>query len=188
MNQPRRRTIRGLLVSVVAAAALAMSAGSALGAHQLSQTGSPGPWTLPDTAANPAATCSYEGGGTAGSTYLTGIRLEDGPEITGTHVGLRSVGYRPLIQHRHGGAWVTVKQGTLITGQATNATPVALPGGLTAVPVTSDPTRFRLVLKLIWFRPNASVEGTRMVVVDQYVRFGDLGVGSSCKGRISTVN
>ena len=83
---------------------------------------------------------------------------------------------------------MTVKQGTLVTGQATNTTPVALPGGLTAVPVTSDPTRFRLVLKLIWYRLDASVEGTRLIVVDEYVRFGDLGVGSSCKGRISTVN
>lgn len=181
-----RRTGRGALIGMVILALALIAPASASAAHQIAQTGHPGTWSLVDRAAEPGGRCSYEGGGTAGSTYLTGLKLRHGPEITGLHTGLRSVGYRPIIQHLQGGSWVTVKKGTLITGQATSTDPVALPGKLTRVPVLTSPNRFRLLIRLFWYRANASVEGTRTLVVDSYIRFGGTGVASDCKGRVIT--
>jgi len=186
MTRVARGTGRGaLLISVVMALAL-LAPATASAAHQIGQTGHPGTWGMTDRAAEPGAKCSYVGGGTAGSTYLTGIKLLHGPEITGLHATLRSVGYRPIIQHLEGGAWVTVKKGTLITGAASLTHPVALPPERTSVPVVSNPSRFRLLLRLFWYHADASVEGTRTVVVDSYVKFGGTGVVSNCKGRVIT--
>ena len=182
MHHPIRAGIVGLLSLV----AVLMAPGGAFAAHSIGHTGSPGDWALTDRPAEPGARCSYAGGGTAGSTYLTGIKLLHGPEIWGIHAGLRSVGYQPTIQQWKGGAWVNVKQGTLVTAPASKSHPVSLPPERTALPAVSNPTKFRLVLKLIWYRADASVEATRRIVVDSYVRYAG-GVGSSCKGRIITV-
>jgi hypothetical protein len=182
------RTGRGArIVSLVMALALVAPVG-ARAAHQIGHTGHPGSWSLVDRASEPGGKCSYAGGGTAGTTYLTGIRLRHGPEIRGIHLGLRSVGYRPIVQHRQGGAWVTVRKGTLITGQATSSTPVALPGERTSVPVVASPNRFRLLVRLYWYRLDASVEATRTLVVDSYVRTIKPGVSASCAGAVSTVS
>lgn len=182
-----RRAGRGArIVSVLMALALLVP-GGAQAAHQVSHTGHPGGWSLVDRAAEPGAKCSYEGGGAAGTIYLTGIKLLRGPEIAGIHRGLRSVGYRPIIQHRQGGAWVTVRKGTLVTGQASRSRAAALPGIRTAVPVTESPNRFRLLVRLYWFASDASVEATRTLVVDSYVRTIRPGVGSSCAGAVSDV-
>lgn len=173
-------------VSLVMALAL-VAPTSVHAAHQTGHTGHPGGWSLVDRMSDPGGKCSYVGGGTAGTIYLTGIKLLHGPRIRGIHSGLRSVGYRPIIQHRQGGAWVTVRKGTLITGQATRTTPVSLPGIRTQVPVIESPNRFRLLVRLYWFRGNASVEATRTLVIDAYVRTIRPGIGSSCMGAVSTV-
>lgn len=188
MHPSRSRSPRGAVVVAFAVAAIATGTGSALAATEIPPTtGTPGGWSLPDSAADPAAACSYEGGGTAGAVYLTGIDLFEGPEITGLHPGLRSVGYRPIVQHKRNGVWTTVKKGVLVTGQATSANAADLPGELTAVPVVSDPNRFRLLLRLFWYRADATVEASTTVRVDSYVKYEDAGVGSSCKGKIRTV-
>ncbi len=106
--------------------------------------------------------------------------------VWGIHSGLRSVGYQPIIQQWKNGAWVNVHKGTLVTGPASLTHPAALPAERTPLPPVSNPSQFRLVLKLIWYRADASVEATRRVVVDSYARLTG-GVGSSCKGRIITV-
>jgi hypothetical protein len=181
------RSFRSLVVSAFAVAALAIPGGSALAAHQVSRSGAPGAWTIVDKAADPAGKCSYVDGGTAGGPYLTGIRQRNAVEITGTRAGLQSVAVRPLIQHLVGGTWSTVKKGTLVSGNASLSTVVDLSTGLTKVPVVNKPENpFRLALKLIWYNADASVQGTRIVVVDSYVRFGG-GVASYCKGRFVTV-
>ncbi len=120
---------------------------------------------------SPGARCSYAGGGTAGSVYLTGIKLLHGPEIWGIHAGLRSVGYQPTIQQWKGGAWVNVKQGHPRHGPRP-ARVIRCRCRRSARPCqpVSNPTKFRLVLKLIWYRADASVEATRRIVVDSYVR------------------
>lgn len=157
-------------------------------AHQVHHTGHPGGWRLVDRAADPGGKCSYVGGGAAGTIYLTGIKLRHGPQVTGIHSGLRSVGYRPIVQHRQGGTWVTVRTGTLITGQASRSHPVALPGIRTAVPVVSSPNRFRLLVRLYWYRTDASVEATRTLVIESYARTIRPGVASSCQGAVSNVS
>lgn len=157
-------------------------------AHQIWRTGHPGGWSIVDRAAAPGGKCSYLGGGAAGTVYLTGIKLLHGPRIRGIHAGLRSVGYRPIMQHRQGGSWVTVRRGTLITGQASKGTPVTLPGVRTAVPVVASPNRFRLLVRLYWFRGDASVEATRTLVIDSYARSIRPGVGSSCVGAVSDIS
>ncbi len=77
-----RRSLRALLISAFAIAAIAASGGSALAAHQISQTGAPGSVTITDKATDPGARCSYAEGGTAGGPYLTGIRQRNVIEIT----------------------------------------------------------------------------------------------------------
>jgi hypothetical protein len=185
MTRIIRSRSRAGMVGVLAIAAVLLAPGSAFAAHAIGHTGSPGAWGITDRPAEPGAKCSYAGGGTAGSVYLTGIKLLHGPEITGIHHGLRSVGYQPIIQQWKGGAWVNVKKGTLVTGQASSSHPVALPGERTALPPVTNPTKFRLVLKLVWYHLDASVEATERVVLDSYVRLAG-GVASSCKGRIIT--
>jgi hypothetical protein len=174
--------------TIAMALTMAMTPMAAQAAHQVAHTGHPGSWSLVDRAAEPGAKCSYVGGGTAGTTYLTGIKLLHGPVITGIHSGLRSVGYRNIIQHRQGGAWVTVRKGTLITGQASRSHPAALPGERTAVPVVSSPNRFRLLVRMFWYRSDATVEATRTVAVDSYARTIRPGVGASCAGAVSDVS
>ena len=176
---------RAGMVGLITLMAVLLAPGSAFAAHAIGHTGSPGVWGITDRAAEPGAKCSYAGGGTAGSVYLTGIKLLHGPGITGIHSGLRSVGYQPIIQQWHNGAWVNVKKGTLITGQASTSHPAFLPPERTALPPVSNPSKFRLVLKLIWYHADASVEATERVVIDSYVRLSG-GVGSSCTGRIIT--
>jgi len=185
MRQLFPHRIRGILIAALASAAIVTSGGSALGAHQLSHTGAPGAWSVPDSPADPAAGCSYDGGGVAGGTYLTGIRLRNDVTLRGTGPALRSVGFRPIIQHKVDGVWTTVKKGTLITGNATASAPVVLSGGITPVPVSVQPKRsFRLVLKLIWYTATASVKGTRVILVDRYVP-RDGGVATRCPGFVS---
>ncbi|MFN8520337.1 MAG: hypothetical protein U0667_13295 [Chloroflexota bacterium] len=182
------RALRGARIVPLLLALGLVAPASALAAHQISATGHPGGWYLVDRAAEPGAKCSYVGGGAAGTVYLTGIKLLHGPTITGIHGGLRSVGYRPIVQHREGGSWVTVRRGTLITGQASTSTPVSLPGERTQVPVVDAPNRFRLLVRLYWFASDASVEATRTLVVDSYARTIRPGVGSSCAGAVSNVS
>jgi len=189
MHQPTRRSLRGFLISALAAAAIAVSGSGALAATQLSHSGTPGAWGLPDSAADPAATCVYgTGGGTAGGTYLTAIRLRNAVELWGTSSSLRSVGYRPLVQHLQGGVWTTVKKGVLKTGNASLSHPVTLTGStVTFGPLTQPKNPFRLALKLIWYAADASVAGTRVILVDSYVR-RDGGVGGHCSGFVSDVH
>jgi hypothetical protein len=179
---------RGHRVVPLVLALLLVGSAGASAAHQISHTGHPGGWSLVDRSAEPGGKCSYVGGGAAGTIYLTGIKLLHGPVIRGIHTGLRSVGYLPIVQHRQGGAWVTVRRGTLITGQATLGSPVALPGIRTAVPVVDSPNRFRLLVRLYWYRKDATVEATRTLVVDSYARTIRPGIGSSCAGAVSTVS
>ncbi len=185
MTRIVRSPSRAGMVGLLALVAVLLAPGSAFGAHAIGHTGSPGVWGITDRPAEPGAKCSYAGGGTLGSVYLTGIKLLHGPRITGIHSGLRSVGYQPIIQQWKNGAWVNVKKGTLVTGQASSSHSVALPPERTALHAVSNPTKFRLVLKLFWYRLNASVEATERIVIDSYVRLSG-GVGSSCKGRIIT--
>ena len=187
MHALSRRSLRGLVIAALATSAIALSGGSVIGAHEIGRTGTPGGWTLPDRAADPAARCSYTGGGVLGGTYLTGIRQLNDVEIAGTTTGLRSVAVRPIIQHRVSGTWVTVKKGTLVSGNASRSSAAVLSTGLTSFGVTQQPKNpFRLVLKLTWYRADASVKGTRTVLVDSYVK-RDLGVGSRCAGFVSDV-
>jgi hypothetical protein len=176
-----------VVASLVMALAMMGTPMGARAAHPIAHTGHPGTWSLVDRASEPGAKCSYVGGGTAGTTYLTGIKLLHGPAITGIHSGFRSVAYRPLIQHRQGGAWVTVRTGTLISGQASRSHPAAFPGIRTAVPVVATPHRFRLLVRMYWYRSDATVEATRTIVVDSYARTIRPGVGSSCAGAVSDV-
>jgi hypothetical protein len=149
------------------------------------QTGTPGAWAFTDTAGSPGAACKYNGGGTAGGTYLTGIRLRGDIQLWGTHPGLRSVGYRPILEHRIEGVWVQVRKGTLVTGAASLTDPLALAGNRTNVPLVPDQTSpFRLKVKLIWYRKDASVEGTRTILVQQYLR-RDGGTAGRCAGFVS---
>ncbi len=171
-------------VALAVGLALVVS-GPALGAHQIAHTGHPGGWGIVDRAAEPGAKCSYVGGGAAGTIYLTGIKLLHDVGMTGIHTALRSVGYRPIVQHREGGAWVTVRRGTLITGQASRSHRVTLPRIRTAVPVVSSPRRFRLLVRLYWFRGDATVEATRTLVIDSYARTIRPGVASSCDAAVS---
>ncbi len=185
--RPLRPSLRPLAVTTLAIAALALPSGAALADHQVSHTGSPGTWTLKDSASNPAADCSYDGGGTAGGTYLTGIRLRNPVKIKGTSASVRSVGYRPIIQHKIGHAWVTVRKGALISGGATSAHAATLPGGLTTFGPKDQPKRpFRLALRLIWYRADASVQGTRTILVDYHAK-RDGGVANRCAGFVSDV-
>lgn len=187
MTRSVRSPSRAGRVGLLALIAMLLAPASAFAAHAIGHTGSPGTWGLTDRAAEPGAKCSYVGGGTAGTTYLTGIKLLHGPEITGIHAGLRSVGYQPIIQQWRHGAWLKVRTGTLITGQASSSHPVALPPERTSLPTLDHPSKYRLVLKLIWYRLDASVEATERIAVDSYVRFAG-GVGSSCKGAIITAD
>lgn len=187
MHAHTRRSFRGLLIAAFATTAIALSGGTALGAHQVASTGSPGTWILPDTAANPAARCSYNGGGVLGGTYLTGIRQLNDVELFGTSSSLRSVAVRPIIQHKVSGAWTNVKKGTLVSGNASQSNSAVLGTGLTTFGVTTQPKNpFRLALKLIWYRADASVQGTRTILADSYVR-RDGGVAGQCKGFVSDV-
>lgn len=188
MHAHSRRSIRTLVIAAVATSAIALSGATALGAHQVASTGSPGSWGLPDSAANPAARCSYNGGGVLGGTYLTGIRQLNDVEIRGTTAGLRSVAVRPIIQHKVGGVWKTVKKGTLVSGNASTSSAAVLNTGLTTFGVTQQPKNpFRLALKLIWYRADASVKGTRTILADSYVR-RDGGVAGQCKGFVSDIS
>jgi len=182
------RTGRGARIGSIVMTLALLAPGGASAAHQVSHTGHPGGWSLVDRAAEPGAKCSYVGGGAAGTIYLTGIKLLHGPEVRGIHGGLRSVGYKPIIQHRQGGAWVTVRRGTLVTGQASTHHWASLPGIRTAVPVTESPNRFRLLVRIYWFAGDASVEATRTLVIDAYARTIRPGVGSSCDGAVSNVS
>jgi hypothetical protein len=56
------------------------------------------------------------------------------------------------------------------------------------VPVVTKPENpFRLALKVIWYNADASVQGTRVIAVDSYVRLGG-GVASYCKGRVIDIS
>lgn len=185
MPQHTRRTFRGLVIAALATSAIVLSGGSALGAHQVASTGSPGAWILPDTAANPAARCSYAGGGVAGGAYLTGIRLRNGIEVFGTAATKRPVGVRMIIQHKVGGSWVTVKKGLTYVNPASKTQSTVISPGLTSFGVTDEPKEpYRLLLKVIWYHAagyEPDIDGTRTILVDRYIR-RDGGVAGQCKG------
>jgi hypothetical protein len=188
MSRIVRSPSRAGFVGVIALVAVLLAPASAFAAHAIGHTGSPGAWGITDRAAEPGAKCSYAGGGTAGTEHLTGIKLLHGPGITGIHSGLRSVGYQPIIQKWHGGAWVNVKKGTLVTGQASTHHTAFLPPERTAFPPSSSSaTKYRLVLKLFWYHLDASVEATERIVMDSYVRLSG-GIGSSCQGQVITAD
>ena len=188
MLQHTRRSFRGLVIAAIAAAAIALSGGSALGAHQLSQTGTPGAWALPDSAGDPAARCSYDGGGVAGGTYLTGIRLRNDVDAVG-HDRRPPVGGLPAASSST--RW-TASGSPSRRARSSPATP-AVPSSvvLSGRPdvrsaVSVQPKHpFRLVLKLIWYtgdRVGRRAPGS--ILVDSYVP-RDGGVAGRCAGFVS---
>jgi hypothetical protein len=178
------------MIAALATSAIVLSGGSALGAHQVAATGSPGAWVLPDSAGDPAARCSYTGGGVAGGTYLTGIKQRNSIKLFGTASNKRPVGVRAIIQHKVSGSWVTVKKGLIYTVRVTLTEPATISTGLTTFGVTEQPGEpYRLMLKLIWYRFDGyepPIDGTRTILVDRYVP-RDGGVARRCKGFVSNV-
>ncbi|MEZ4595979.1 MAG: hypothetical protein R3C32_03555 [Chloroflexota bacterium] len=142
-----------------------------------------------DRAAEPGAKCSYVGGA-AGTIYLTGIKLLHGPEVRGIHGGLRSVGYKPIIQHRQGGAWVTVRRGRLSPARRPRTIGPPCRASAPPVPVTESPNRFRLLVRSTGSRamrrsmPHADA-GHRRIRPDHPV---PASVRLSCDGAVSNVS
>ena len=179
-----RRFRRTALVLALLAAVVAPA--TSLGATQIAMTGSPGAWSFPEAIGTPGATCEYEGA--MGSSYLTRFAIEVSPRMLGWSAAVLSVGYRPVLQSFTGGAWTTVKYGVLHTANASSASYVALPVASMKVPpdVAAAGGTLRLALRLIWYRADASIRGTRTVVVS-WLRQLNGTVGTACAGRIQNV-
>lgn len=179
------RRSRGLwLVSTILVLALA-GEGGALAAHEVSHTGTIGAWSITDTAGSPGVRCVYEGA--AGSWYLQKVKVP-APTIYGTSSHLRSVGYRLLLQYKTASGWVTSQKGPLISGPASTSTAATLTGSnIVRNPgLSPNGRKYRVELKLIWYRANASVQGIAYVLVDHLRRGYDGSVGATCKGQVPT--
>ncbi|MFO1539311.1 MAG: hypothetical protein ACKOTZ_02535, partial [Chloroflexota bacterium] len=112
------------------------------GAYQLRASGSPGAWTVAESAGSPSAVCWYWEG--SGEIPLEGIRLRRRVSLWGTGGSPQSVGMRPLLQQRVAGTWRTVARGTLRTAAATITTPAFLPRLTVRAPAGGGDGPYRL--------------------------------------------
>lgn len=149
-------------------------------------TGQVAPWETADNDSRPGARCRYEGA--AGSFFLRSIR-GNSVGIVGTESQLRSVGYRLLLQRQTAKGWKTTQRGVLITGAASQSSPVLLPRSriLRDPDVSPNKGHYRLALKLTWFDEQANVQGIEVAYVVRHLRSTDDSLGPSCRGRIPTL-
>lgn len=183
------RLARRFLVLLALSAAL-MAPATASAATQIAQTGSPGAWLYPESIGTPGAACLYDGA--MGSSYLYRIRMGAGVRIMGVSAALRSVAYRPVLQKLVGASWTNVKYGVLHSATATNAGYTTIAPAAIAVPAAPDASTatYRLALRLIWYNADATVGGTRTLVVSWHRRpaaGGGTITGVSCVGRFSNL-
>jgi hypothetical protein len=183
------RVTRGMFVVLLAILAASFAEGTTLAAVQIGQKGDPGShWSVADTSANPGAVCDYAGGGAMGSTYLTHIKVPVGPDVFGKTSALTSVGYMIRLQHYESGHWVTLKKshGKLWSSPASDTTAAMLPGSGVTIPIatqSTNPSRYRVFLRLTWYTSTAQVDGTRDILIQHYKAHSG-ATAASCKGRL----
>jgi hypothetical protein len=164
------RSLRGASFALVTAALIAVGGNSALAAHQVGSSGTPGSYSWEDTAAHPAGLCDYNGGGTAGHTYLVRIKVKPPTNVLWPHdteSNAGTVGFRVKLQHLSAGAWTTVNMGSEATATATEDSPAAF-GGRSVYWAGPNTGRDRAVAVLSWYNPDMSVLGRVSVAIDHY--------------------
>jgi hypothetical protein len=169
----------GLVIAIIGA----FAASPASAATPLTSHGTVGDWSLTDTSTQPGGRCAYQGA--AGTFYLDRIRVH-GPTIYGTTSGLRSVGYRILLQHRTATGWKTTQRGKLISGAASLMQPVTLPASRVVRNPDKSPNtrRYRAVVKIIWWNQHARVQGVVKARLNHLRRSYDSSIGHACRARV----
>lgn len=165
--RPRTGPVIALLVTAV----LTLSSAPLFAATPINDGGTPGKAAFTDTDGTPGARCQYR---PASGRFLTGMALGhvnvsalkvfgslgDRPQQVGAQVWLRQ---------KKDSAWVRRAGGEVLTGQATGTVPVTLDPDLVSVPRGARPEGiWQAVVKVIWYDRDASVDGWRTYVIDEY--------------------
>lgn len=170
-----RRVVRGGFLAMLIATAIALSGSGALAAHQVNSSGAHGSYSWTDSAAHPAGHCNYAGGGTAGHTYITYIKVKAPTTVfwpTGTGTSSGTVGFKVILQHLSGGTWTNVNTGSGAFATATTTTSASFPARRVAW-AGPNTGKDRAKVVLTWH-----TIGRVQVVIDHYSNGFD-GVGRS---------
>ncbi len=164
------RLVRGASLGTLIAACIALGGGDALAAHAIGSSGTPGAWSWTDSAAHPAGICDYTGGGAAGHTYMTHLKVKAPATVfwpAGTGSSSGKVGFKVTLQHLTAGVWVNVTTGSEAIATAKRHTSAMF--GTRGVPRAGPLTgRFRGLAILTWYTPSMAVLGRVRVVIDHY--------------------
>jgi hypothetical protein len=182
------RGLRGVWLTMLVAAGLALGSGSALAAHQVSHTGTTGTYSFNDTAGHPAGRCSYEGA--AGSRYFDALKVLAPevfyPDLHPAKTDHGVISWVVRLQNSVGG-WHTVKTSSETFSPATDSSPATFTAKKIKWPGPFDGGSWRAQVVLTWFTPGALTIGRAVVQIDHYHRSWDDSVGSSCKGHVVVV-
>ena len=173
---------RGATAALVLLATMALCGGEALAATQVSHSGQTGAYSFHDTTTSPGAKCIYEGAAGHSEFQRAHVAAPTVSWLTGAfHSG--TVGWRLLLQHWDGHAWVTVHTTSEARAHATQTTAAHLSARSV---VTAGPhnRKYRVMVKIRWMTPDAETIGSVHVLIDHYRRDYDDSVGSSCKAEV----
>jgi hypothetical protein len=164
------RWLRGASIAGLSAALVALGGTGALAAHQAGSSGMPGPYSWTDTSSEPAGLCDYEGGGTAGHTYIVRVKVSAPTTVLWPHdasSNAGTVGFKVKLQHLSGGTWHHVNTGSEATSTATEDSSAAF-GPRSVYWAGPNTGRDRAVAVLTWYNPDMSILGRVSVVIDHY--------------------
>jgi hypothetical protein len=164
---------------MVVAAAIAFSGSGVLAYHQVASSGTPGSYAWTDTVAHPGGFCNYNGGGTAGHTYITYVRVNAPNHVywpAGQSTSSGTVGLKVVLQHKSGATWHNVNTGSEVFSTASTSVSASFPAARVAWngPITGHD---RAKVVLTWYGTPSNV-GRAQVVIDQY-RNGHDGITRS---------
>jgi hypothetical protein len=171
MSGSRLRRYLGPVITLLATALLMLSTTPLLAATPINDAGMPGKAVFTDTERAPGARCQYRPesgrrfqGLALGHVNVAAIRVYgsrgDRPQQVGIQVWL---------QQQEDGVSVRRAGGEILTGQATSTVPVTLDPDLVSVPRhTRLEGVWRAIVKVSWYDRDASVDGWRTYVIDEY--------------------
>ncbi len=171
MNGCRLRPYLLPVVVSLATVVLMLSTTPLLAATPVKDGGTPGKAVFTDTERTPGARCQYrpESGRRFQGLALGHINVASLRVYGSRGDRPQQVGIRVWLLQQEDGVWVRRVGGEIMTGQATSTVPATLDPDLVSVPRRALPEGiWRATVKVSWYDRDASADGWRTYVVDEY--------------------
>lgn len=190
------RSVRASVIAGTIAIAALAATQPALAATQLSQTGTVGPHSLTDTAANPAATGKYRYYASDGFGWLTRFYVNPPKMRAVAGRSSQTVGWQFIVERKDCGfngcsRWHATYTSPLMTTVTSDSHDASFSQATVSVTVPCGHGcedagyKYRIKEKLVWQRPDGTTQGTVKYLIGWYgaqMTNGDSGVQDGYAG------